>query len=99
MTSSPERCGEIPGRPSLFDCLKVAAQYHRELHDGSAARRSSLIKLANNAMRLYDAGLRKGMQWEDGKSPLAVACTAMSTIRRSLTHDQRRDRSTLPYRR
>ena len=45
--------------------------------------RYSLIRLAYSAMQLYDKSLSKGVIWEEGKSPIAVAVTALQTVRRN----------------
>jgi hypothetical protein len=48
-----------------------------------SARRASLVKLAHTSMQLHQKALEKGIPFEDGKSPLAVACAALATIRRN----------------
>jgi hypothetical protein len=40
-----------------------------------------LIKLAHSAIQLYARGrMLKGLEWEDGKSPLALANTCLETV-------------------
>jgi hypothetical protein len=46
-------------------------------------QRTSLIKLAHTSMELHLKALDRGLTFEDGKSPLAVANTALATVRRN----------------
>jgi hypothetical protein len=73
----------VPGRPTLLECLSAAVQYHKEQNDPHAATRSSLFKLAFSAIELHKKALANGIQFEDGKSPIAVAVTALRTIARN----------------
>jgi hypothetical protein len=83
------------GRPSLMELLKAAVELHNEgsLRRNSTARasRSSLIRLAHTAMRLHDAGIAKGVQWPEGKSPLAVAVAALGTAVRNQQQENSND--------
>jgi hypothetical protein len=49
----------------------------------SEKARTSLIKLAHVSMELHLKALDRGLSFEDGKSPLAVANTALATVRRN----------------
>jgi hypothetical protein len=90
--TSPER-KDIPGRPNLLDCLKAAIELHKqggvvsELRSSDdpdeAAQRTSLLKLALRSVELHAMTKARGIEFEDGKSPLAVAVAALSTVRRN----------------
>jgi hypothetical protein len=72
--------GALPGRPTLLECLSAATQFYNEQNDPRAATRSSLIKLAVTSIELHKKALANGIEFEDGKSPIAVAVTALRTV-------------------
>jgi hypothetical protein len=73
----------LPGKPSLCELLAKAVQEYNQQNDPRAATRSSLIKLAHTSIELHAKALAKGIQFEDGKSPLAVAITALQSVKRN----------------
>jgi hypothetical protein len=73
----------VPGRPTLCELLAKAVQEYHQQNDPRAAQRSSLIKLAYSAIELHKKALAKGIPFEDGRSPIAVAVTALQTVRRN----------------
>jgi hypothetical protein len=74
----------LPGKPSLCELLKAAVQIHNEQNDGSAATRSSLLRLAKSALELHVKAMENNVApWPDGKGPLSVAVTALKTVARN----------------
>jgi hypothetical protein len=81
--------GDIPGKPTWIELMTEAAEAAQTVHKSWSSpeatelrkRRSSLIRLAHSSMRLYEAGLEKGLTWEGGRSPLLMATTALKTVR------------------
>jgi hypothetical protein len=94
MNESPER-KDIPGRPNLLDCLKAAYRLHKaggaveavrsgDDLDRDAATKSSLLKLALRSVELHAMTKARDITFEDPtKTPLAVACAALATIRKN----------------
>jgi hypothetical protein len=85
---------DIPGKPNLLQCLRAAVRLHKaggnvaavrsgDDPDREAAQRSSLLKLALTATELHAMTALRGISFEDGKSPLAVACAALAAIRKN----------------
>jgi hypothetical protein len=87
----------IPGRPDLLSCLSAAYRLYKaggnvaavrsadsDNPDRAAAQRTSLLKLACTSVELHKTALARGISFEDpSKSPLAVACAALATIRKN----------------
>jgi hypothetical protein len=70
----------LPGKPSLCELLSKAVAEYNAQNDPGAATRSSLFKLAFSAIELHKKALANGIEFEDGKSPIAVAVAALRTV-------------------
>jgi hypothetical protein len=75
--------GDLPDRPSQLELMRAAIQLHKEW-PARMATRSSLIKLAHSAVRLYASSLAKDCVPRDEHGhamPLVLAITCLQTIR------------------